>query len=390
MKISSSYILFPNKHSKQDIKKSDDGTIHLTIDSARLRLEKLFDLKDKINVSSWYKHNYNFLIENCNIELKIQEVSDATYMTITSIGKTKSVIIKSLETFQNTIINSEIEKDYVLIFSYDAVSEYYCNRIYPKLNELERNLRKLLFNIYTLNFGINYYTSTVNEDLQKKGKKNIRASGGTQAKEIEVVKKFFYALDYGDIQLMLFTPQWTQLEEKNKNDFLNKNANLNELTDEELRNAFSDLTPKSDWDRFFKSKIPNDDIENMINYIRKNRNNVAHCKFLNKDDYEQSKTSIRKLNNELLMAITITETDDFLAKNKQNLSESFERIRNSIKEIVKKFEPITQFARKALPASLQALSERLRTITELSLKDNVLQEEMGIEDSLIGEDETDD
>ncbi len=311
-------------------------------------------------------------------------------MTVTSIGKTKSVIIKSLETFQNTIINSEIEKDYVLIVSYDAVSEYYCNRIYPKLNELERNLRKLLFNIYTLNFGVNYYTSTVNEDLQKKGKKNIRASGGTQARKIEVIKKFFYALDYGDIQLMLFTPQWTQLEEKNKRDFLNKNANLNEVTDAELRNAFSDLTPKSDWDRFFKSKIPNDDIENMINYIRKNRNNVAHCKFLNKDDYEQSKISIRKLNNELLKAITITETDDFLAKNKQNLSESFERISSSIKEIVKKFEPITQLAKIAIPASLQEFSERLRTMTELSLRNYAAYEETEIYESLIDKDEIDD
>lgn len=51
------------------------------------------------------------------------------------------------------LLASGVRDEYVDIISYDAISEFYCNKILPKLNTLERNLRKLLFNIYIVNFG---------------------------------------------------------------------------------------------------------------------------------------------------------------------------------------------------------------------------------------------
>ena len=69
-----------------------------------------------------------------------------------------------------------------MIVSYDSVSEYYCNKAYPKLNKLERNLRKLLFNTYTVNFGVDYYQKTVSPDLQKKIKGVIQAKGNEEKK----------------------------------------------------------------------------------------------------------------------------------------------------------------------------------------------------------------
>ena len=40
-------------------------------------------------------------------------------------------------------------------------------------------------------------------------------------------------------------------DEIKKEKFLDENKDLSELSDIELRNAFDDFTPKSDWKRFF-------------------------------------------------------------------------------------------------------------------------------------------
>ena len=88
--------------------------------------------------------------------------------------------------------------------------EYYCNKLYPKLNGLERNLRKLLFNTYIVNFGKSYYERTINKSIQGKAKQVIRARGNKETKKetkkrrkkriyknsfirwnLEIFKKFF-------------------------------------------------------------------------------------------------------------------------------------------------------------------------------------------------------
>lgn len=63
--------------------------------------------------------------------------------------------------------------DYIVIPSYDFVSEYYCNKIYPKLNSFKRKLRKLLYLIYRAQFEKYYFKKTTSEELQAKVKKKI-------------------------------------------------------------------------------------------------------------------------------------------------------------------------------------------------------------------------
>ncbi len=87
---------------------------------------------------------------------------------------------------------------------------------------LERNLRKLLFNTYTVNFGVDYYQKTVSPDLQKKIKGVIQAKGNEEKKQIERLKKFFYSMEFSDIQTLLFTKKWTTVEEESKAEFLSK------------------------------------------------------------------------------------------------------------------------------------------------------------------------
>ena len=269
-----------------------------------------------------------------------------------------------MEGIEQKINSSDIEKKYVMIVSYDAISEYYCNKIYPKLNELERNLRKLMLNTYTLQFGSEYYSKTISEEIQNKGKRTLKLSGNEQKKKTETIKSFFYSLDYSDIQSILFEQHWTGEDQKEKEQFLTRNPNLSELSNEQLVRAFDRFTPKSDWQRLFDGKVhcSEAEISEAINYIRTNRNNVAHCKFFKRDDYIKCNNEIRKLNLEILSAIKITETKDFSDKNFENLMIGMQRIKDSLIEFEKNIAPIIQTAVKTIPTVITAFSERMNEI----------------------------
>ena len=50
--------------------------------------------------------------------------------------------------------------------------------------------------------------------LQKKIKGVIQAKGNEEKKQIERLKKFFYSMEFSDIQALLFTKKWTTVEEE--------------------------------------------------------------------------------------------------------------------------------------------------------------------------------
>lgn len=300
MNLKNSYIFLNDPDKKDFIVKNSNGReeIYIDTDSVRLIIENLFNITSN-NKYSWYNHYYNFSIEDCNIEIEIREVKRRTYVNVISTAKTRTQIIKSLEQIHSKIDKSDIQKKYIMVISRDAISEHYCNKIYPKLNEFERNLKHLLFNIFVLEFGIEYPNSTTSEKFQKKLGRKFKDG-------IEMVQKFFYVFDYGMIQSFLF----------------------------------DDSTEKNNWDRLFKSKIPDDDIKERMDGVRKHRNTVMHCGFFYKDEYNQCKKLVAELNRKVLKAIDITTDEDFAEKNHEELAAC-------ISSITEKFKNLRQVMKKA-------------------------------------------
>lgn len=350
MELQNSYIFLKNPHAGNEIinNNSEDGTLVLTVGKNLYSYIKA-SFPQMVKVDGYgniYKKkfvaNLQFDKVTCNAEFIITEVVDTKYLDIVVKGKNKSQIVKCLEHIQYTLLTSGIRERYIDIVSYDAVSEYYCNKIYPKLNTLERNLRKLLFNIYIVNFGRDYYKATVGEELQgkikgvintdsSKGEKDqIKAEYKTntkkEAEEIERLQRFFYSFEYNDIQKLLFTPSWTSADEAEKTKFLSEHTDLSELSDEELREAFSKYVPRSDWERFFSNKINISDIRELIEQIRLYRNSVAHFKFFYKAEYDECNKLVSRLNSAIIKAIKITEDKDFAKKNAETLSEALKDV----------------------------------------------------------------
>lgn len=350
MKFQNSYIFLKNPYRKEEKagNRSEDGTVALNVGKNLFSYIKTsFPTIAKVDgYGGFYRKKYSADLQfgkvTCKVDFIITEVVDTKYLDVVVKGNTKAQIVKCLENIQYTLLASGVRERYIDIISYDAVSEYYCNKIYPKLNTLERNLRKLLFNIYIVNFGRDYYKATVGEELQGKikgvintdsnqgGKDQIKAEYKTntkkEAEEIERLQRFFYSFEYNDIQKLLFTPSWTSADEAEKAKFLGEHADLSKLTDEELRVAFSKYVPRSDWERFFSNKINISDIRDLIEQIRLYRNRVAHFKFFYKAEYDECNKLVNRLNSAIVKAIKITEDKDFADKNAETLSEALKDV----------------------------------------------------------------
>lgn len=386
MELTNSYIFLKNPYSKEDPTRhrSKDGTITLTFrDNLFNYIEKSFATITKVDCSENFYHKkyvgditYDNII--CKAEFFVTEVVDTMYLDISVTGKTKIQTIKCLEFIQETLLSSGVREIYIDIVSYDAISEYYCNKIYPKLNTLERNLRKLLYNIYIVNFGRDYYRTTINEDLQNKIKGVIGSDSNKEqikndyktvtrkdTEEINRLQRFFYSLEYSDIQKLLFTPSWTIADESEKAKFLDKHDDLSNLSDNELREAFAKHVPRSDWERFFSNKIDISDIRELIEQIRLYRNSVAHFKFFYKSKYDECSKLIKRLNTAIVKAIKITENKDFSEKNAEFLSESLMGIMDSFKSYTKAITEMTQkLITNIVPTAMSTLSENLKSISQ--------------------------
>lgn len=347
--LQNSYIFLP-KAKKEDFSRSSkdaNGEIHLKME------KKVFSYiisifgepikKDTENIVFKIIYTYEIEIENIkyDVEFTLYNITGYSYLDICVSGKTKKQVVSVLEYIQDRISSSDIEKQYIMIISYDSISEYYCNKAYPKLNKLERNLRKLLFNIYTVNFGVDYCQKTISPDLQNKIKGVIQAKGNEEKKQKERLKKFFYSMEFSDIQVLLFAKKWTSVEEENKSEFLQKNEQLSELSEEELRRAFERFSPHSDWERLFADKIDNCEIEIMIETVRSMRNDIAHCKFFYKEQYLSFNETVSILNRLILKAIKLTEEKDFEKKQVESfrialadIASSMEQMKHTILENV--------------------------------------------------------
>lgn len=172
MKIQSSYIFIRQTDSESN--KVKDGKYQVVLgDNIYSRIKMILPNMSRISESVFH-YNTEYSCEsqlngiNCKVSVKISTVVKTTFVDISVVAKTIAQAVKAMEYIQAQLLTKELAKEYIYIISYDAVSEYFCNQTFPKLNMLERNLRKLLFNTYIVQFGKDYYQVTINEEIQKK------------------------------------------------------------------------------------------------------------------------------------------------------------------------------------------------------------------------------
>ncbi|WP_277407888.1 hypothetical protein [Lacrimispora xylanisolvens] len=204
--------------------------------------------------------------------------------------------------------------------------------------------RLLFFNIYILNYGREYYEKTIRKEITEKAKSNIRTT--KRNKEEQYLKEYFYSLDYSDLQSILFTQNWTTVDEEEISKFLKTHDNLSLIPEDVLRKFIQGIGAKSDWERLFKSKVGVSSIKEDIDYIRRQRNKVAHSKLFTYEDYKESLKTLNKLEKTINEAIKYTQDKDFLDKNselfKVNMQKIIKSIRGLSEQVVDLSVPLKQ------------------------------------------------
>lgn len=312
------YILLKKEETKKN-KNKDENVIVISPSPVELikknfeevTVNKITDKDKEILRSNW---DGKFIVNKTEIifSIKQYEKHKLSYLNINMKGNS----IQNIEIVDEKI-NNIMTDNYIVITSYDSISEFYCNKIYKKLNNFERKLKELIFDIYTFSYGINYYKRNFSDDLKIKVKRLSDKSIATDTKEVEQLKQSLYELDYNDIMELLFTPKWLEDDEKDKLDLMRK-IEEGKLSSDELIDCIDNIRPKSDWDRLFLPQIGElSDIEKSIDQLRKLRNRVAHCKFFRKEHYEECLELLKILNKQISKALKIVMNIDFQELNAQ-------------------------------------------------------------------------
>lgn len=386
MKMHNNYILLLKESSSKkssQVFNEDNNTIIIDIPvDLRELLNSVFNLdpmdwKEKSKYF-WYVVSFQLPMNDLkiNISFEVFDVHGNRYLNIESHGSTSHQCAKALDIINTKLfdIKNKIEEQYIIISTYDAVSEFYCNKIFSKFANFERSFRRLLFNIYILNYGRQYYEKTICKQIANKAKGTIRAK---RHKDEQYLKEFFYSLDYSDLQAILFTQNWTSVDEEEISKFLEYHDNLSLISDEELRKFIQNIGAKSDWERLFKDKVSLISIEEDIDYVRRQRNKVAHSKNFTYEDYKESLKILNKLIKAVDDAIELTQDKVFLEKNIDDIKISVQKVTESIRQFSKimeeSFSPIKQIPMiisDVLREAMEPIYESNRNYASILKKNN--------------------
>lgn len=340
MEYKNGYIFLKRSKDKTSIIRKN-GRKNIKLEPSFLNLLKqTFEdvvIEDNNNIYSIGK----FKVKNHSISFKYYAINENFYLDVIVNRKKDISAVNVFNEINDMLVNKEnlFDEFYVTIISFDYPSEYYCNKLYPFLNAFERKLRKLLFNIYTLNFDLNYVSHMQNDGVKENIKyqskelnKKINESNNTnKPKNDSEIKYAFYSLEYSHIEKLLFTKYVLPEDIQKNRDFLNNTNDLTMIDDKKLRKKFELLMPKSNFERFFNDIR----FEEIFHQIHEFRNDVAHCKLLNKKQYSECLQLLKQAIESIDNALSITEKEDFLQKGLESKIKSILNLTQKIYEILK-------------------------------------------------------
>ena len=137
---------------------------------------------------------------------------------------------------------------------------------------------------------------------------------------------------------------------------------MNELSDEELHNAFEQHTPKSVRDRFLKRKLILRIFKKLSLEIQGFRNIIAHNKFFYSNTYNKCKEYFRVLNNAVKVAIKLTEEKDFVDKSNAYFRESMKNIFEPLLDVLKPLQEIRENITKSFAAIIEPLNSVKKSV----------------------------
>lgn len=200
-----------------------------------------------------------------------------------SLPKCAELLETINDVFRNLV---NIDSDYHLIVASDGLSEYYCNKIYPKYQHLERQLRHLIFKVVTKSYGNLWTKQTLPDEMKKSLKDTIKIRSGYSKEDI-LIEQALHEMTMGQLIEYLFYGK-AEVDFKDYIDEYYPIEKLKELGHEELLTLIEKSRKKSIWNIFLAKDIDIEEPKKKLTYLRENRNKVAHCKQFYFSEYSTS------------------------------------------------------------------------------------------------------
>ncbi|EAK8407675.1 hypothetical protein ACSMYO_001239 [Listeria monocytogenes] len=230
-------------------------------------------------------------------------------------------------------INNRRNHNFNLIFTRNDSLKYFSIRLYKLLYDFETNLRSLV-------------KIMLIPDNKQEWHKVItsKVEVTTKLSKTAKIEKIIEELSITDLELMLFDktfPKGSNLFE----DELSRKQ-VEKLTRQEIINVININRPASLWDTYFSHYIEYD-VMNAMKVIKTTRNNVAHYREFDSEQYKETLKVLNKVNP--LIKNTIKELQsldsDVLIKISQAMEE---KVANVFEEISKNTIKLTKDLKKAL------------------------------------------
>lgn len=168
-------------------------------------------------------------------------------------------------------------KKYNITTLWDDISIYYGKKLYPIMNHIENQMRKLLYFFMVNALGNNW--------VKKATPKEIKEKIGMEPK----VENYLHTISFNQLGKFFFST-FPKIELSNIIDKLKKLVKNNE--EDKLSELITDFEGKSNWERYFCDQVKGidlkKDLEKDWSILTEYRNKVAHCKEIHRDDYVQA------------------------------------------------------------------------------------------------------
>ncbi len=252
------------------------------------------------------------------------------FFKIYTLGKENLRTAKVLNNINNEIKRSIQHKDYYIIQTYDESSKYLCDKIYPKFNEFERKIRRLIYLILIKSFGKLWAQETISAELKDKINNKVHSTDA-------IIEQALQEMDIKDLENFLFEPRyWFNLENVINNDL--SLENVKGLEKDEILKRLEKIQKYKLWDKCF-SEIKITDLEEKLENIRKLRNKVAHFKEITLDAYADGQKLLKSIIKEIDVAIEKASLTNYDLSMSKDILESFvdmtKRIMESINTTLK-------------------------------------------------------
>ena len=316
-------------------------------------LEKLFlDVRKDSFVVNYNKEKYSL-----KYLIYYDDKIDMFKLSI-SLDKSLGKSAKILNYVDKLLRKGECRKDYNIIVIYDGVSNYFCDKSYPFLNEFERRLRELVYIILVKTFGAEWYEKTVSDELKIK----IKETGKSNNKSV-LIENSLYEMTMYDMEMYLFNPYC----ELNSNDIIQTIINDSNKSKEEIVYLLSECIPKSLWDRFFYDKINN--IQAEINETREFRNKIAHNKEFHEKEYNRFKKIIKVIIDNIKVAIEDINKTELSIQTKRDSYCAYSTLLNSeLQDAIRGMGEQSELMHKALGLVTPKAIEELKAQSILAQK----------------------